>query len=106
MPGVLDVPENPTTAAQHVIGSVHGLDALTRRAVPIKLEVIPNIGIATCAGVAPAPCAARSTQSRHFSGRVSMGKSGNSPRRSSRMDQSGSFQSWTVSEARLVRLAS
>jgi hypothetical protein len=93
MPGVLEVPENPTTPVQQVVGSVHDLDAFTRRAVPIRLETIPNIGTATCAAVAPAQCAARSTQSPHASGKVSIGKGGNSPRRSSRMDQSGSSQS-------------
>src|SRR5262249_23434523 len=42
MPGVLPVPEEPTTAAQVVIGCVHDRDAIARRAVPIRLELFPT----------------------------------------------------------------
>ena len=47
---------------------------------------------ATCAGVTPAPCAARLIQSCHGTLMISIGNSGSSPRRSSRMLQSGSSQ--------------
>src|SRR5262250_2279769 len=80
------------TPVQMVIGCVHDRDAITRRAVPIRLEAIPNNGTATWAGVAPAPCAARATHSCHGVDKVSTGNSDRSPRRSSRIDQSGSSQ--------------
>src|SRR5262249_51456949 len=91
MPGVLLVPEKPTMLVQVVIGCVHDRDAITRRAVPIRLDTIPSKGTATCADVAPAPCAARSIQGFNAAGNEPSGNSGNSPRRSSRMLQSGSF---------------
>src|SRR5215831_14808002 len=95
MPGVLPVPDAPTTAVQQVMGAIHDLDAFTLRAMPIKLEAIPRAGTATCAAVTSAPSAARLTHSRTGAPRQSRGKSGNSPRPSSRIDQSGASQSWS-----------
>ena len=89
MPGVLPVPEKPAMTVQHVIGCVNDVDAFTRRAVPIRLEAIPIKGTATCPLVTPAPSAARSIHSRHGSEKTSTGNSGKSPRRSSKILQSG-----------------
>src|SRR5262249_56773620 len=97
IPGVLLVPEKPTTAVQLVMGCVHDRDGITRREVPIRLDTIPNKGTATCAGVAPAPCAARSTHLWQGTDRVSTGNSVRLPRRESRKDQWGSFQLWSES---------
>src|SRR5262245_7935328 len=93
MPGVLPVPDAPTTTVQQVTGSCHEFVAFTRRAMPTRLEAIPRAGTATCAIVTPAPRAARSTHARTLGLRHSRGKSGNSPRRSSSIDQSGESQS-------------
>src|SRR5262245_49042887 len=95
MPGVLPVPDAPTFAVQQVIGSSHERVAFTRRAMPTRLEAIPRAGAATWATVTPAPRAARSTHSRTVGLRQSRGKSGSSPLRSSRIDQSGESQSWS-----------
>src|SRR5215831_40869 len=95
MPGVLPVPDAPTTAVQQVTGSSHALVTFTRRAMPTRLEAIPRAGTATWATVTPAPRAARSTHARTLGLRQSRGNSGNSPRRSSRIDQSGASQSWS-----------
>jgi hypothetical protein len=86
MPGVLPVPDNPTIAHQHVIGSDQVGFGRTRRLVPIKLDVIPISGIATCDGVTPAPWAARSTHVRQATDTESSGKSGNGPRLSSMIE--------------------
>jgi len=51
------------TATHMLSGSDHERDARTRRAVPMRLEAIPTNGTATCAGVTPAPWAARSSHS-------------------------------------------
>src|SRR5262249_14842580 len=93
MPGVLPVPDAPTTAVQQVTGSCHEVVAFTRRLMPTRLEAIPRAGTATCATGTPAPRAARSTRARTGLLRQSRGNSGNSPRRSSRIDQSGESQS-------------
>src|SRR5262245_56930320 len=93
-PGVLRSPEAPTTHAHNVIGSDHDRDARTRRAVPIRLDATPIKGTATCSGRTPAPDDARLSQFCQSIVRTSVGNSGSSPRRSSRTDQSGSFQSW------------
>src|SRR5262249_32136921 len=93
MPGVLPVPDAPTTAVQQVTGSNHELVAFTRRAMPTRLEAIPRAGTATCATVTPAPRAARSTPARPLGLGLWWGKSGNSPRRSSSIHQSGEPQS-------------
>jgi hypothetical protein len=58
-PGVFPLPENPVIAVQQVNGSDHPGDARTRRAFPIGLDAMPSNGMATCAGVTPAPRAAR-----------------------------------------------
>jgi len=91
-PGVLPVPEKPITATHMVSGSDQERHARTRRAVPMRLDAMPSKGTATCAGVTPAPPAARRSQPRNEGGNASTGKSGRSPRRSSRSVQSGSSQ--------------
>src|SRR5215212_12086126 len=88
-PGVFAVPEYPTTADQSVMSSDHDREARTRRAVPIRLDAIDSSGIATWPGVAPAPALARVSQSAR-AGMVSTGNSGRVPRRSSKIDRSGS----------------
>jgi hypothetical protein len=46
-PGVLPVPENPTTAVHRLNGSDHDRDGWMRRPVPIMLAAAASIGVAT-----------------------------------------------------------
>ncbi len=92
IPGVFPVPDKPTTATHRVSGSDQLLDALTRRAAPTMLATTPSSGTATCAGVTPAPWAASTSHCCMSVGIFSTGNCGSSPRRSSRIDQSGSDQ--------------
>src|SRR5689334_2571728 len=94
--GVLRSPEGATKHVHKVKGSHHEHEARTHRAIPIKLEATPRSGTAICPGVTPAPCDAPSIQACHGPVKQRRGNSGNSPRRSSRIEQSGSCQLWAA----------
>ena len=105
-PGVFPSPEAATTADHNVVGTDHELDARMRRAVPIRLDAMPNNGRATWSTSTPAPLDARLSKTCQGGVETSIGNSGRSPRRSSRIDQSGSAQSPAGSVRGRDRLAS
>src|SRR5262249_46622207 len=75
------------------MGCRHDDVASMQREAPMRLEIIPSMGTATWAGVTRAPLGGRLTSLCFLGLRHGRETWGTSPRLSSKIDQSGEYQS-------------